>query len=278
MPQPNQIDGKNKEVKLCFRGEFKFCLCCSYSPDSSLSLWLQGWWTESRTGWENVDKGFEWQITILLSLSWDLLGHTNVLTNSLSAWFWSFLNQIPHQTHLAWPVSNEQSICVPTCGWSVSPVDWTWFLPGSAAGQRCFSPSSYVLPQDPLLGTHILKDLLTCLDHTHTHTQRLHTHKHTIQKATRTSDIQHFIVCHWKSDQPAWLHGPKPHVDNLEAIQWICLSGCTTHSSFSLTKWIHYFTQYWHISYRPKQKCRAMTPCALSVSLGHSHACESKFC
>lgn len=38
----------------------------------------------------------------------------------------------------------------------------------------------------------------------------------------------------WPRWQPAWEHVPKPHVDNLEATQWISLSGCTTCSSFSL--------------------------------------------
>lgn len=46
----------------------------------------------------------------------------------------------------------------PTCGWSGSPADWTWSLPGSAAGQQCSSLSSCVSSRDPLLQTPHLKD------------------------------------------------------------------------------------------------------------------------
>lgn len=105
----------------------------------------------------------------------------------------------------------DNSICAPTCGWSVSPVDWTWSLLGSAASRRCSSPSSCVSSQGPLLLRHMSLDSFKSSDHMH--------HSNT-GKCGGHLMYRDFTGCHWTSRGGGWMmtsqNDGKPLADNLE--------------------------------------------------------------
>lgn len=141
--------------------------------------------------------------------------------------------------------------------------------------------------------TH-LYDLLRCLDHIHIQYLQF-TIKATHAQTTtviRTSDIYYFTStialdateCLTKENRMMTGHDDSQRGCTFLKPMWTIWrpfnkSAWTHHTQFFQSKkWIHYFTQYWHFSFRLMQKCHVMTPHALSDSSGHSCACESKLC
>lgn len=163
----------------------------------------------------------------------------------------------------------------PTCDWSASPVDWTWFLPGSDAGRRCSSLSSCVVSRGPLLETHILYSL--CLHDSHTHT-------HTAQPPPRR-ESQHLthvpVWCHCEERQG---NGTITHHDdgqrgrvslNSLLTPWRPCDECACQpDGLQRMQVLCYLTRYRQFSSGPMQKCRAMTPWALSVSRRRGRECK----
>lgn len=131
----------------------------------------------------------------------------------------------------------------PTCGWSGSPADLTWSLPGSAAGQQCSSLSSCVSSQDPLLQTPHLKDSLGILGPAHTLARRHN-------EAKMAFDEEDFCWMSWSADVMTTKHQWQPtkkkkmktnlcNPDKWGDLWWISQSTCTTWSSFG--GWLLWF-------------------------------------
>lgn len=118
-----------------------------------------------------------------------------------------------------------------TCGWSVSPGDWTSSLLGSASGQRCSSLSSCVSSPDPLLEMQIWHYLLMRFD------LRSWT-------AGATPDIRRFTARpHGDREESQWHQTLSPSVDNRKLVRWISLSACSTcrlRIQWLMWKW-HFF-------------------------------------
>lgn len=156
----------------------------------------------------------------------------------------------------------ENTISLSTCGWSVSPANWTWCLLGSAAGQRCSSLSLYASFLGPLLLRHnfssIHSDAWTC-------THALNTQHSSIFKKCWGRLTERFIGCLWTSQKGNKMvtnrHGSKLFADSCEPmLQTACQAAW--HALLSL---YHSFN---FLSSRLKQKYRGMTPQNLSVSSG----------
>lgn len=146
----------------------------------------------------------------------------------------------------------DSSVCWPTCGWSVSPVDWTWYLPGFAAGQQCSSLSSYASSQDPLLLRHILFDLLKSSKPTYrSNTQR--------KRESGRLTSRDFIGCQGKEWWAVTTTGSQCWQFRAQTVKEPVRS-----------RYMHFFHFMHSFSSRLMQKCHVLTVHDPSVSSGHS--------